>query len=72
MAKVKKTKNESWKTLTTPSVFGSHKSMVVEPDEGESVPEGMVKCRDDNGFYYTYKNRLDSGLADPRRYSGRV
>ncbi len=70
MAKFKtKVKNESWKQITTPSIFGSHSSMVVEPDKEEVIPDEMVKCKDDNGFYLTYKNRLDSGLADPCRYS---
>ena len=30
-----------------------------------------VVCKDDKGYYMTYKNRLDDGLADPNRYSSR-
>ena len=49
-------------TITTPSVFGSHKSMVVSEND-----DGSVVCRDDRGEYVTAKDRLDNGLADPNR-----
>lgn len=57
-----------------PSQYGSHSSMVVadetgEPIEGfEDLPEDMVVCEDDYGRYTTYKERLDNGLADARRW----
>ena len=49
-------------TITTKSWFGSHAEMVVEDRQ-----DGTVVCEDDRGKYVTYKNRLDSGLADPCR-----
>ena len=49
-------------TITTKSWFGSHAEMVVEDREA-----GTVVCEDDRGRYVTYKDRLDSGLADPCR-----
>ena len=49
-------------TITTKSWFGSHAEMVVEDRE-----DGTVVCEDDRGKYVRYKNRLDSGLADPCR-----
>jgi hypothetical protein len=52
-------------TITTPSFYGSHKSMVVE-DLGETVV-----CKDDRGTYITLKDRLDNGLADPSRNTKR-
>jgi hypothetical protein len=52
--------------ITTKSWFGSHAEMVVE-----ELEDGKVVCKDDKGTYITYKNRLDNGLADPKRYSGR-
>ena len=53
----------------TPSQYGSHASMVVEGKEG---PEpGTVVLLDDIGEYWTYADRLDSGLADPRRFERR-
>jgi len=33
--------------------------------------ECEVVCKDDRGYYITYKNRLDNGLADPKRYSNK-
>tara|TARA_R100000005_G_C4798524_1_gene91458 strand:- start:230 stop:445 length:216 start_codon:yes stop_codon:yes gene_type:complete len=48
--------------ITTKSWFGSHASMVVE-----ELKDGKVICEDDRGKYITYANRLDNGLADPRR-----
>lgn len=71
---------ETGNTVTTPSQFGSHKSMVVDPERyvspehsGSSVScgPGVVMCKDDRGFYITLEDRLDSGLADPKRYSGK-
>ena len=50
--------------ITTKSWFGSHADMVVE-----ELDDGKVICEDDKGKYITFSNRLDSGLADPRRIS---
>jgi len=61
-------KHETGVAVTTKSLFGSHADMVDE-ERSENAPEGMVVCKDDKGFYTTYKNRIDNGLADPRRYS---
>lgn len=52
-------------TITTPSFYGSHKSMVVK-DLGEKVI-----CKDDRGEYETFADRLDNGLADPARNTKR-
>lgn len=46
-----------------PSYYGSHASMVIAENG-----DGTVTCKDENGEYITTKDRLDSGLADPRRY----
>lgn len=67
MAKSKNTNHSSKAvlTITTPSFYGSHKSMVVE-DLGDTVV-----CKDDRGTYTTSKDRLDNGLADPSRNTKR-
>jgi len=74
-----KKRHETGNTVTTPSQFGSHRSMVVDPDKYVSAKDnrsevscgrGVCLCKDDKGFYITLENRLDSGLADPKRYSG--
>ena len=74
-----KKRHETGNTITTPSQFGSHRSMVRDPDEYVSPEDnrsqvscgpGVVLCEDDRGFYTTLEERLDNGLADPKRYSG--
>lgn len=62
--------------ITTKSWFGSHADMVVSPEEyhennSQTISEEEVVCKDDKGYYITLKSRLDNGLADPKRYSGR-
>ena len=51
-------------TITTPSLYGSHTSMVVR-----ELDNGRVICKDDLGEYETSKDRLDSGLMDSNRTS---
>ena len=83
MAKTRK-RHATGNIITTKSPFGSHADMVVSPEEyhanGSRIYKGRrihtileceVVCKDDRGYYITYKNRLDNGLADPKRYSGR-
>jgi hypothetical protein len=57
--------------ITTKTAFGSHSDMIVDMSNYKSVQlgENEVICKDDKGFYVTSKNRIDSGLADPNRYS---
>ena len=77
-------RHETGKAVTTKSPFGSHADMVVSPEEyhanGSRIYKGRgihtileceVVCKDDRGYYITLKNRLDNGLADPKRYSRR-
>ena len=54
-------------TVTTPSRYGSHTSMVVR-----ELDDGRVVCRDDIGEYETFKDRLDNGLTDSNRTSSRI
>ena len=48
--------------ITTKSWFGSHSDMIVE-----ELDDGRFVFEDDRGKYITYANRIDNGLADPRR-----
>lgn len=59
-----KQRHETAKKVTTKSIFGSHKSMLIKELEND-----MVLLKDDIGEYITFKNRLDNGLADPLRWS---
>lgn len=59
--------------ITTPSAYGSHKSMVVDHKAfGLTLGEKEVLCKDDVHYYITTINRLDDNLADPNRYSSKA
>ena len=66
MAKKNSRRHVTGTSVTTKSWFGSHSDMVVE-----EINEEEVMCEDQHGRYKTLKTRLDSGLADPNRYSNR-
>lgn len=69
--------HDASKEITTPSRFGSHETMVVDhlsmpewnADMNLTLEEGEVVCKDDTHYYITSRKRLDTGLADPSRYS---
>tara|TARA_B100002019_G_scaffold287225_1_gene298896 strand:- start:5027 stop:5239 length:213 start_codon:yes stop_codon:yes gene_type:complete len=42
---------------------------IEDEAKGHNVPKDKVICEDENGYYVTYKSRIDSGLADPSRYA---
>ncbi len=52
--------------VEAPSRYGSHESMVVDQVTIGDVE--WVALRDEKGVYNTSRDRLDTGLADPRRY----
>ena len=57
-------------TIEVPSLYGSHASMI---DASTVDGSDWVLLRDEKGLYETTRDRLDTGLADPRRYdSSRV
>lgn len=62
-----KTKNDRSITITTPSFFGSHSSMIVENEK--PTEDGWVTCKDDFGKYLTERKYIDTGLSDPHRIS---
>jgi len=66
--KSKKTHDGKSVTITTPSRFGSHASMVVTEGHSLTTAENQVVCKDDVGYYITDVDRLDNGLADPKRW----
>jgi len=58
-------------TIEVPSLFGSHSSMINE--DYDDLGDGVVWLTDEKGSYATTRDRLDTGLADPKRYdSNRV
>jgi hypothetical protein len=65
-------KHQTGRTITTKTPYGSTGDMVVTDESilsKVSVDNDSVLLKDDEGFYITYKNRVDSGLSDPFRYS---
>jgi hypothetical protein len=61
-------KNEGhYTTITTPSRFGSHSSMIVR-----ELENGRVVCVDEFGEYETDRSRIDSGAADVNRWARKV
>ena len=64
----KKPAKKAQPTLEVPSLYGSHASMIDENLQEAVASEGWVILRDEKGVYNTTRDRLDSGLADPRRY----
>jgi hypothetical protein len=72
--KLKLPKHSTGRTITTKSPYGSHSEMIVQDKEilkTFEISVEQVLCKDDEGYYVTQANRIDSGLADPNRYSNR-
>ena len=65
----RKAEKKAQPTIQVPSLYGSHRSMI---EEGTEPEDGWVVLRDEKGVYSTPLDRLDTGLADPRRYADRV
>lgn len=64
-------KHETGRTISTKTPYGTTSDMVVTDEEvlsKVSVADYCVLVKDDDGYYITPKNRVDSGLADPFRY----
>jgi hypothetical protein len=68
--------HETGTVITTKTPYGSTSDMLIDPnnytlEDGNpvTVAENEVICKDDRGFYITFKNRVDSKLADPNRYA---
>lgn len=61
------------RNITTKSAFGSHSDMIVSYEDPIiqtiKIDDNQIICKDDSGYYVTYKNRIDSGLSDPNRYA---
>jgi hypothetical protein len=66
----KKPKSTQTQTGKKATGYGSNSKMVVNHKElGVSLLQNQVLCQDENGYYITEFNRIDSGLADPNRYA---
>jgi hypothetical protein len=63
--------HESGTIVTTKTAYGSDSTMIVDLSQYKSISINAdeVVCKDDRGFYITKKNRINSGIADPNRFS---
>ena len=61
-------KQEPYKYKTR---YGSHSDMIDEDKTSELNDENKVVLLDEHGYYITSRDRIDSGLADPKRSDGR-
>jgi hypothetical protein len=63
--------HESGTIVTTKTPYGSDSTMIVDLSQYKSISISAdeVVCKDDRGFYITKKNRINSGIADPNRFS---
>lgn len=52
-----------------PSQFGSHASMIDQEATDKLADSAKVVLKDEFGTYITERSRIDSGLADPNRYT---
>lgn len=69
---IKPRKHETGRSITTKTPYGTTSDMIVSDQDILSkvkIPGDVVLVKDDAGYYTTFKERVDSGLADPRRYS---
>ena len=69
---IKARKHETGRTISTKTAYGTTSDMLVTDEDVLSqfaVKENWVVVKDDLGYYTTPKDRVDSGLADPNRYS---
>lgn len=67
-----KKRHDAGRTINGPTAFGSHSAMVVDHSGFDlTLEDNQVLCMDGDNHYVTTKDRLDNGLADPRRYSGK-
>lgn len=69
---IKPRKHETGRSITTKTPYGTTSDMLVTDENILSkvkIPGDTVLVKDDDGYYVTFKERVDNGLADPRRYS---
>jgi hypothetical protein len=73
MAKhIKMPKHQTGRSVTTKTPYGSTSDMIVESVaefKDLQLNDGQVVLQDDDGYYITERNRVDSGRADPNRYA---
>lgn len=68
-------KHETGSKITTKTPYGTTSDMVITDEDIVSkvkIPENCVLARDDSGYYFTQKDRVDNNLADGNRHSNNL
>jgi hypothetical protein len=65
---VAKAQREIGRTISGKTAYGTESAFVTENTIGAEVGPDQVLCKDERGYYVTFKERVDSGMADPRRW----
>jgi hypothetical protein len=65
---VAKAQRDTGRTISGKSAYGSESAFIVENLIGAEVGPDQVLCKDERGYYVTFRGRIDSGIADPRRW----
>jgi len=70
-------KHETGRTITGKSAYGTHSDILIDASESltkflNEHPMAVIAAQDDAGPYLTYKDRVDSGLADPCRFDNKT
>lgn len=71
---IKTSKHQTGRNITTKTPYGSTSDMVVNDEEVLKkihLEENCVLLQDDEGYYITNQNRINSGLSDPLRYNSK-
>lgn len=63
-----KDKREIGRTISGKTAYGSETSFISENTIGVELDQDEVLCKDERGYYITFRDRIDSGMADPRRW----
>lgn len=67
-----KPQHQTGRTITTKTAYGSTSDMVVTDEKilaQVKLHDDLALLKDDDGYYFTPKYRIDNGLADPMRYT---
>lgn len=65
-------KHDAGNKITTKTPYGTTSDMVITNKDILSkvkIPEDCVLAKDDAGYYFTQKDRVDNNLADANRHS---
>lgn len=69
---IKFPKHQTGRVINTKTPYGTTSEMIVTDDRilsQVSLNDNLILCKDDQGYYATTKDRIDTGLVDQLRCS---